>query len=96
MLLLAYDNTAGNKQVSDDSFKKYFLPRVKLKLTTSKLMEEIFMINQLMAQLSNTTKSENYQQGKMMITRLVVCWIVLILKKVTDYPADTRRPGDVP
>ena len=30
LLLLAYDNTAGNKQVSDDSFKKYFLPRVKI------------------------------------------------------------------
>ena len=27
---LAYDNTAGKSQVSDDSFKKYFLPRVKI------------------------------------------------------------------
>ena len=30
MLVLAYDNTAGNDQVSDDSFKKYFLSRVKI------------------------------------------------------------------
>ena len=30
MLVLAYDNTAGNNQVSVDSFKKYFLPRVKI------------------------------------------------------------------
>ena len=29
MFALAYDNTAGIKQVSVDSFKKYFLPRVK-------------------------------------------------------------------
>ena len=30
------------------------------------------MISQLMTQLSNTTKSEKYQQGKVMITQLVV------------------------
>ena len=27
--VLSYDNAAGNNQVSHDSFKKYFLPRVK-------------------------------------------------------------------
>ena len=30
LLVLACDNTAGNNQVSVDSFKKYFLPRVKI------------------------------------------------------------------
>ena len=30
LLVLAYDNTAGDNQVSVDSFKKYFLPRVKI------------------------------------------------------------------
>ena len=30
MFVLAYDNTAGDNQVSIDSFKKYFLPRVKI------------------------------------------------------------------
>ena len=30
LFVLAYDNTAGNDQVSIDSFKKYFLPRVKI------------------------------------------------------------------
>ena len=30
LLVFAYDNTAGNNQVSADSFKKYFLPRVKI------------------------------------------------------------------
>ena len=29
LFVLAYDNTAGNNQVSVDCFKKYFLPRVK-------------------------------------------------------------------
>ena len=28
--VLAYENTASNDQVSDDSFNKYFLPRVKI------------------------------------------------------------------
>ena len=30
MFVLAYDNTAGNNQVSIDSFKKYFLPKLKI------------------------------------------------------------------
>ena len=34
-----------------------------------------------MTQLSNMTKSEKYQQDKVMITQLVVYWILLILKK---------------
>ena len=30
LIVLAYDNTAGNNLVSVDSFKKYFLPRVQI------------------------------------------------------------------
>ena len=30
LFVLAYNNTAGNDQVSVDSFKKYFLPRIKI------------------------------------------------------------------
>ena len=30
LFVLAYDNTAGNNQVSVDSYKKYFLPRIKI------------------------------------------------------------------
>ena len=30
LFVLAYNNTAGNEQVSVDSYKKYFLPRVKI------------------------------------------------------------------
>ena len=72
--VLPYDNTSGNDQISVDSFKKYFLARVKIKnYTTLKLMEEAFMINQLMNRLSNTMKSEKYPQDKVMITRLVAC-----------------------
>ena len=31
LFVLTYDNTAGDNQVSTDSFKRYFLPRVKIK-----------------------------------------------------------------
>ena len=30
LFVLAYNNTEGNNQVSVDSYKKYFLPRVKI------------------------------------------------------------------
>ena len=34
-----------------------------------------------MTQLSNTAKSEKYQQDKVMITQMVVYWILVTLKK---------------
>ena len=37
LFVLAYDNTAGNNQVSVDSFKKYFLPRVKFENCSIKI-----------------------------------------------------------
>ena len=74
LFVLPYDNTSGNDQVFVDSFKKYLLARVKTKnYRTLKLMEEIFMINQLMTRLSNAMKSKKYPQDKVMITRLVAC-----------------------
>ena len=30
LFILVYDNTAGNNQVSVDSYKEYFLPRIKI------------------------------------------------------------------
>ena len=81
---LPYDNTTGNDQVSVDSFKNISNQELKLKITTSNLMEEIFMISRLMTRLSNTMKSEKDRKDKVMITRVVVCWILLILKKIID------------
>ena len=40
--------------------KNIFFQELKQKITTLKLMEEIFMIKQSMTQLNNTTKSEKY------------------------------------
>ena len=30
LFVLTYDNTAGNDQISTDSYKNYFLPRIKI------------------------------------------------------------------
>ena len=83
-IVLAYDNTAGDDQVSIDSFKKYFLPRVKIKNYNIEIDGRNFYDQQLMTQLSNMTKSEKYQQDKVMITQLVFYCLLLILKKITD------------
>ena len=83
LFVLAYNNTAGDNQVSVDSFKKYFLPRVKIENYKIEI-DETSTISQLMTQLNNTTKLEKYQQAKDMITQLVVYWIFLILKKIID------------
>ena len=45
----------------------------ELTLQHRKLMEKMFITNQLITQLSNTTKLEKYQQDKVMITRIVAC-----------------------
>ena len=42
MFVLAYDNTTGNNQVSINSFKKYFLPRVKIENYNIKIDERNF------------------------------------------------------
>ena len=39
------------------------------------------MTNQLMTKLGNTKKLGKYQQDKVMITRIIVYWILFILKK---------------
>ena len=72
LFVLVYNNTEGNSQVSIDSFKKYFLPRVKIENCISKLMVQIFMISQLMTELNNMMKLEKYQQDKVMIIQLAV------------------------
>ena len=45
LFLLAYDDTEGDNQVSVDSFKKYFLPRVKIENYNIEMTEETFMIS---------------------------------------------------
>ena len=84
MFVLAYDNTAGNDQVSIDSFKKYFLPRVKIENHNIEIDGRNFYDQPINDSINNTTKSEKYQKDKVMITPLVVCCILLILEKIAD------------
>ena len=53
----------------------------KLKITILKLMDKMFMIRQLMTQLNNATRSEKYQQDKVMIIQPVVFGFSLFWKK---------------
>ena len=78
----AYDNTTNNDRVSIDSSKKYFLPRVKIENYNIEIDGKNFydqLINDSIKQYD-----EKYQQDKVMIIQLVVYWILLILKKITD------------
>ena len=42
------------------------------------------MINQLMTQLSNISNTGKYQHDNIIITRMVVYWVLPILKKIRD------------
>ena len=50
--------------------KNSSLQELKLKTTTLKPKEEIFMISQLMTRLSNTTKFDIFEQSKETILKL--------------------------
>ena len=43
LFVLAYDNTDGDHKVSIDSFKKYFLPRVKIENYNIEIDGRIFL-----------------------------------------------------
>ena len=68
LFVLAYNNN-----VSVNSHKKHFLPRVNIENYKSKLIVEVFMISQLMTQLNNMMRLEKNQQDKVMIVLMVVC-----------------------
>ena len=67
LFVLAYDNTAGNNQVSVDSFKKYFLPRVKIENYNIEIDGNIF-INDSIKQYdeirrTSTGRGDDYTTG---------------------------------
>ena len=58
-------NTDGDGNCADAySFKKYSLPRVKTENYNIEVMEEIFMINQLISQLNNTKEVRKVSTGQ--------------------------------
>ena len=70
MFVLAY--ARGNNVADEDSYRRYFLPSSDIKNYNIEIDGKIFMIKQLMAQLSNMTKLEIYQRDEVMITQMVV------------------------
>ena len=82
MFVLAYNNTDGDaNRVDADSFKKDFLPRVKIVNYNIEINGRNFYDQPIMTQLNNTVRSEKYRQDKVIIIQLVVYWILRILKK---------------
>ena len=71
--VLAYNNTAGNNQVSVDSYKKYFLPRVKIENYNIEIDGRNFYDQPINDSIKQYGKIRKYQQDKVMITQLVVC-----------------------
>ena len=84
LFVLAYDNTEGNNQVSVNSFKKYFLPRVKIENYNIKIDGKNFYDQPINDLIKRYDEVRQVSTGQVMITRLVVRWILLILKKDTD------------
>ena len=72
LFVLAYNNTGGNNQVSIDSFRKYFLPRVKIENYNIEIDGRNFYDQAIIGSIKNMMKLEKYQQGKVMIIQLVV------------------------
>ena len=99
MFVLAYDNTAGNNQVSVDSFKKYFLPRVKIENYNIKIDGRSFYDQLVNESIKQYDKVRKISTEKVMITQLVVYFayfennyglIVADLSKQKALDADSR------
>ena len=72
LFFLAYNNTANNNQVSVNSFKKYFLPRVKIENHSIEIGGRNFYDQSINESIKQYDEIRKYQQGKVMITRLVI------------------------
>ena len=81
--VIAYNNKEGDNKVSIDSFKKCFLPKFKIENYNIEIDGRNFY-DQPINLIKQYDEIEKYQQDKVIITRLVVYWILLILKKITD------------
>ena len=72
LFVLAYDNKEGNNKVSVNSYKKYFLPRVKIENYNIEIDGRNSYDQSIVDLIKQCDKIRKYQQGKVMITQLVV------------------------
>ena len=72
--VLAYKNSAGNDQVSVDSYKKYFLPRVKIENCNIEIDGRNFYDQPISDSIKqyDEISTGKYKQDKVMITLPVV------------------------
>ena len=84
LFILAYRDRGGANRNTADFHRKYFFPRVKIENYTIEIDGRNFYDQPINDSIKQYDETENYQQDKMMITQLVVCRILLILKKITD------------
>ena len=84
LFVLAYDNTAGNEQFSDDSFEKYFFPTIKIENWSIEIDGRNFYdqpINDSIKQYDEVRKVSTGQSDY----HTAGCLLdLLILKKITD------------
>ena len=78
LFVLAYYNTEGNNQVSIDSFKKYFLARVKIENYNVEIDGRNFY------EQSINDSIKQYDESRKISTEQGDDWILLILKGITD------------
>ena len=78
LFVLAYYNTEGNNQVSIDSFKKYFLARVKIENYNVEIDGRNFY------EQSINDSIKQYDESRKISTEQGDDWILLILKSITD------------
>ena len=72
LFVLAYNNTAGTDQVSVDSYKKYFLPRVKIDNYNIKIDGRNFYHQPINDSIKQYDEVRKYLQDKVMIILQVV------------------------
>ena len=78
LFVLAYDNTAGNNQVSVDSFKKYFLPRVKIENYNIEIDRRNLFDQSIHDSIKQYDEIRKISTGQGDDNTTVVYWILLI------------------
>ena len=89
LFILAYDNTEGNDQVSVYSFKKCFLPRVKIENCNIKIDGRNFYNQPINDSIKHYNKIRKISTGQG--DDYTAGWILLILKNYRLIAADLSK-----
>ena len=84
LFVLAYDNTAGNEQFSDDSFEKYFFPTVKIENCSIEIDGRNFYDHPINDSIKKYDEVRKVSTGQSDYHTAGCLLDLLILKKITD------------